>query len=107
MSAEMPRAPGRLVDRVPTLDGAEIVAHLVPSRQFATATLDSYRPDRDYPSQGAAVAAVRNFVAGFGGTSVGLFARRKAASLAPSSASTDPGSAPPPELSSDEEELAA
>ena len=83
MSAEMPRAPGRLVDRVPTLDGAEIVAHLVPPRQFATATLDSYRPDRDYPSQGAAVAAVRNFVAGFGGTSVGLFARRKAAPARP------------------------
>jgi glycosyltransferase involved in cell wall biosynthesis len=35
------------------------------------------------------------------------FARRKAASLAPSSATTDPGSVPPPALTSDEEELAA
>jgi cell division protein ZapE len=78
MSAEMAVTPGRLVDRTPTLSGAEIVEHLVPPRQFATATLDSYRPDRDYPSQGAAVAAIRNFVAGWqsGG---GLFSRKKKA----------------------------
>lgn len=54
-----------------------MVAQLVPPRQFATATLDSYRPDRDYPSQGAAVAAIRNFVAGWQGGG-GLFSRRKA-----------------------------
>lgn len=70
-------APGSLAARVPTLSGEEIVAHLVPPRQFATATLDSYRPDRDYPSQGAAVAAIRNFVAGWQGGG-GLFSRRKA-----------------------------
>jgi cell division protein ZapE len=52
-----------IVDRMPTLTGAEIVAHLVPPPQFANATIDSYRPDRDYPSQGAAVAAIRNFAA--------------------------------------------
>ena len=77
MSAEAP-TPGHLVDRNPTLDGAEIVAHLVPPRQFATATLDSYRPDRDYPSQGAAVAAIRNFVAGWQGSKGGIFSRKKA-----------------------------
>ena len=73
---------GRLTDRNPSLSGAEIVAHLVPPRQFASATLDSYRPDRDYPSQGAAVAAIRNFIAGWqsGG---GLFSRRKAAPAFP------------------------
>lgn len=63
MSAEAPAAElfqtGRLVDRAPVLAGPEMVAQLVPPRQFAAATLDSYRPDRDYPSQGAAVAAIR------------------------------------------------
>lgn len=84
MSAEAVTSPGRLVDRVPVLDGAEMIAHLVPPRQFATATLDSYRPDRDYPSQGGAVAAIRNFVSskqpGRGG---GFLSRRKAATELP------------------------
>lgn len=81
MSAGAPSSPSRLVDRMPTLDGAEMIAHLVPPRQFVTATLDSYRPDRDYPSQGAAVAAIRNFVAGWQGG--GLFSRRKAPQTLP------------------------
>ncbi len=76
MTAEEQASPGRLVDRSPAISGAEIVAHLVPPRQFVTATLDSYRPDRDYPSQGAAVAAIRNFVAGWK-TGGGLLSRRK------------------------------
>ena len=78
MSAAAPSVPGRLVDRSPQLSGAEMVAQLVPPRQFATATLDSYRPDRDYPSQGAAVAAIRNFVAGWSSKGGGLFSRKKA-----------------------------
>jgi cell division protein ZapE len=77
MSAEATASPARLVDRAPTLTGAEIIAHLVPPRQFGTATLDSYRPDRDYPSQGAAVAAIRTFVAGWTSGSAGFFSRRK------------------------------
>ena len=64
-----------ILDRMPTLTGAEIVAHLVPPPQFVNATIDSYRPDRDYPSQGAAVAAVRNFAAGWHHKG-GLFRRR-------------------------------
>lgn len=64
-----------IADRMPTLTGAEIVAHLVPPPQFADATIDSYRPDRDYPSQGAAVAAIRNFAAGWHARG-GLFKRR-------------------------------
>lgn len=82
MSAEAAVSPGHLVDRAPTLEGAEMLAQLVPPRQFASATLDSYRPDRDYPSQGAAVAAIRNFIAGWqsGG---GLFSRKKAAPTLP------------------------
>lgn len=83
MSAEAPAAPGHLVDRVPTLSGQEMVAQLVPPRQFATATLDSYRPDRDYPSQGAAVAAIRNFVAGWHASGGGLFSRKKAPQALP------------------------
>ncbi len=77
MSAEAIASRARLVDRAPTLTGAEIVAHLVPPRQFLTATLESYRPDRDYPSQGAAVAAIRTFVAGWTSGGRGFFSRRK------------------------------
>jgi cell division protein ZapE len=77
MTSDSPSSPGALADRTPTLSGAEIVAHLVPPRQFATATLDSYRPDRDYPSQGAAVAAIRNFTASWTAPRGGLFSRRK------------------------------
>jgi cell division protein ZapE len=77
MSAEAVPSPGRLVDRTPLLDGAEMIAHLVPPRHFATATLDTYRPDRDYPSQGGAVAAIRHFIARWH-TGRGLFSRRKA-----------------------------
>ncbi|MEP6478455.1 MAG: cell division protein ZapE [Rhodoglobus sp.] len=76
MSPEPSASAGRLVDRMPTLSGEEIVAHLVPPRQFANATLDSYRPDRDYPAQGAAVAAIRNFVAEWT-SGRGLFGRKK------------------------------
>ncbi|MCU1410376.1 MAG: zapE [Rhodoglobus sp.] len=83
MSAEAPAAPGRLIDRNPQLSGAEMVAQLVPPRQFATATLDSYRPDRDYPSQGSAVAAIRNFVAGWSASKGGLFSRKKSPEVLP------------------------
>ncbi len=62
MSADAPTAPGRLADRNPSLTGAEMIQQLVPPRQFLDASLESYRPDRDYPSQGAAVAAIRNFL---------------------------------------------
>nr|WP_194241422.1 cell division protein ZapE [Galbitalea soli] len=65
------------------MSGEEIVRHLVPPRQFETATLDSYRPDRDYPSQGAAVAAIRNFETGFTATRGSLFSRRKAPAALP------------------------
>ncbi|MGX5680349.1 cell division protein ZapE [Schumannella luteola] len=83
MSAESPTAPGRIIDRSPSLSGAEMVAQLVPPRQFATASLDNYRPDRDYPSQGAAVAAIRTFLSGFGGGGGGLFSRRKSTPVLP------------------------
>ena len=66
-----------LTSRRPTLSGTEIIDHLVPPRQFRTATLDSYRPDPDYPSQQAAADAVRSFAGAWKHTSSRLFSRRK------------------------------
>jgi cell division protein ZapE len=83
MTSVLPSTPGALADREPTLSGEEIVAHLVPPRQFETASLDSYRPDRDYPSQGAAVAAIRNFTAAWTASKGGLFSRKKAPTSLP------------------------
>jgi cell division protein ZapE len=83
MTAATPTAPGALADRNPTLTGQEIVAHLVPPRQFATASLDSYRPDRDYPSQGAALAAIRSFAAGWTAGKGGFFGRKKTSDSLP------------------------
>ena len=74
------RAPeiGHLIDRKPTISGEQIVAHLVPPRQFTTATIESYRPDPDYASQAEAVEAVRTFTAGWnGGPKRGLFRSKK------------------------------
>jgi len=81
MSATAPTTPERLVDRIPSLTGAQMLAELVPPRQFTGATLDSYRPDRDYPSQGAAVAAMRHFVAR--AKSGGFFTRKKVPATKP------------------------
>jgi len=82
-SPEPTRVLGTLSERFPSLSGRDIVEHLVPPRQFTTATLDSYRPDRDYPSQGAAVAAIRNFEAVWKPVGGGIFARRKAPKTPP------------------------
>ena len=65
-----------LIERVPTMSGDEIVASLVPPRQFAHASLDNYVPDPEYPSQAQAVAKVRAF-AGAWKASGGLFSRRR------------------------------
>ena len=71
-----------LIDRMPTLSGAEIVEQLVPPRQFATASLESYRPDHEYPSQAEAVEAIRSFIAGWR-PSGGFFFRKKAPDVLP------------------------
>lgn len=75
----------RLVDRRPTISGERIVAHLIPPRQFTDATVDSYRPDSDYPSQGDAVEAVRSFGERFDtvGGGGGFFRRKKPVELPP------------------------
>ncbi|MEF2979037.1 cell division protein ZapE [Subtercola sp. YIM 133946] len=70
--------PLHLVDLRPTLSGAEMAAVLVPPRQFDTASFESYRPDRDYPSQGETLHRVRDFAKTWGPVkSGGLFGRGK------------------------------
>jgi cell division protein ZapE len=75
MSSDASRHHDHLAGRLPTLTGEQMVDHLVPPRQFTTATVESYRPDLDYPSQSEAVAAVQAFVAAW--RPGGLFSRRR------------------------------
>jgi cell division protein ZapE len=82
MSSDVPRAAERLSERHPTLSGQQIVDHLVPPRQFTDATVESYRPDHDYPSQAEAVEAVQAFTAAWR-PSGGLFSRRKSSETRP------------------------
>ncbi len=82
----MPLPPrASLLDRAPEMSGAEIAASLVPPRQFAGATLESYRPDPDFPSQADAVAKVRAFAEAMrgGGGGRGIFGRRRAPEAKP------------------------
>jgi cell division protein ZapE len=68
-----------LRDRPTAMSGDELAASLVPPRQFHSATLDSYRPDPDHPSQAEAVERVRAFAGGWKGAGGGgWFSRRKA-----------------------------
>ncbi|WP_165064025.1 cell division protein ZapE [Marisediminicola senii] len=84
MTGDRTATVGRLVDRKPTISGEQIVKHLVPPRQFADATVDSYRPDADYPSQSEAVDAVRAFGDRWNAAPVtGFFKRRKAPTTLP------------------------
>lgn len=53
--------PGRLVDRVPELEPAELVAGLVPPPRFDAVRFETYVPNPDEPSQAAAVDAARAF----------------------------------------------
>src|SRR5690242_14580518 len=74
-----------LLDRPTEMSGAEMAASLVPPRQFESATLESYRPDPDFPSQAEAVQKVRAFADAMsgGGGGRGLFGRRKAPDAKP------------------------
>jgi cell division protein ZapE len=71
-----------ILERAPQMTGAEIADSLVPPRQFEEATLENYRPDDDYPSQAAAVAAIRAFADAWK-PSGGLFSRRRAPDTKP------------------------
>ena len=81
MAAEATRTVVSLTDRTPSISAAEIVAHLVPPRQFDGASLENYRPDPAFPSQQEAVEAVASFGAS-APASRGLFRRRAAATHA-------------------------
>lgn len=61
MSENSQHSSARLVDRHPDIAGAELVAGMVPPRQFDGATFDSYQPDSDYPSQAEARDTLRAF----------------------------------------------
>jgi len=69
-----------LSERSPAMTGQELAASLVPPPQFDGATLESYRPDPDFPSQAEAVDRVRAFAAP---RSSGLFGRRRGAETKP------------------------
>ena len=60
-----------------------MAAVLVPPRQFDTASFESYRPDRDYPSQGETLHRMRDFAASWAPAKAGgFFSRSKKAAPA-------------------------
>ena len=61
MTSASPHAVLRIVDRNPTITGAEIASELVPPPQFEHASFESYRPDPDFPSQQAALDRLGEF----------------------------------------------
>ena len=68
-----------LVDRQPTVTGAEMVAQLSPPPQFADASFDNYRSDPAHPSQQEAKETLQRFA---GAASIvpkkgGFFSRNK------------------------------
>ncbi len=67
---------GRLIDRQPGMTAAELVGHLTPPPQFAAASLENYVPDERYPSQRAAVEAMRLFASDTVAAPRGLFSRK-------------------------------
>jgi cell division protein ZapE len=71
---QQPSVPS-LVERSPSMTGAEIAGSLIPPRQFEHATVENYEPDPDYPSQARAVERVRAFAAAWQGPR-GLFSKR-------------------------------
>jgi cell division protein ZapE len=73
MTEERQAVAPRLTERTPSMSAAELAATLVPPRQFDTASFESYRPDRDYPSQGEALARIRTFAEGWKPAKAGGF----------------------------------
>jgi len=83
VTTEQVQVAAHLVDRHPALSAEEMVRHLVPPRQFRDASLESYRPDPEYPSQAEAVAAIREFATGWRARTGGLFSRKKTVDALP------------------------
>ncbi|MCU1436924.1 MAG: cell division protein ZapE [Naasia sp.] len=74
MTAAEPAAS--LTSRAPRVSGTEMASYLVPPRQFATASLDTYRPDPDYPSQTEALERMTAFAGAWTPQSGGGWFRR-------------------------------
>lgn len=70
-----------IADRNPRTAAAELVKQLVPPRQFATATFESYRPDPQFASQQDAVERMQSLRDAWSGRSRGFF--RKAPKVKP------------------------
>lgn len=77
----------RLSDINPQISGDEMLAELVPPRQFDRATFDSYRSDDEYPSQ----ADAKQRLIAFAGGAVEKPAKRGFFSRAPKIEATKPG----------------
>lgn len=89
MSHNAPASANRvhLADRNPQISGAEMLAELVPPRQFDGATFETYRVDSDFPSQEEAKQRLMAFAGGGADKPIkrGLFSR------APKVEATKPG----------------
>jgi cell division protein ZapE len=77
MTLEQTGSVLRLIDRTPRITGDEIIHALVPPPQFEHARFDTYRPDREYPSQAEAVERLEAFAEGFEPVRPSGFFRRK------------------------------
>ncbi len=82
MTVEPTTTAARLIDRQPGMTAAELVGHLSPPPQFASASLENYVPDERYPSQASAVEAMRVFSSESAVPARGLFSRKPAAAVA-------------------------
>jgi cell division protein ZapE len=73
----------RLVDRNPSITGAEIASELVPPPQFEHASFESYRPDPDFPSQQAALDRLKEFAGAWRAAQRpgGFFSRKRPARI--------------------------
>lgn len=73
----------RIVERNPSISGAEIASELVPPPQFAHASFDSYRPDPDFDSQQAALDRLNQFAGAWRAAQRpgGFFSRKRPARI--------------------------
>ncbi|MRG58588.1 cell division protein ZapE [Agromyces sp. CFH 90414] len=73
----------RLIDRNPSITGAEIAGDLVPPPQFEHASFESYRPDPDFPSQQAALDRLKQFAGAWRAAQRpgGFFSRKRPARI--------------------------
>lgn len=73
----------RIVDRNPSISGAEIASELTPPPQFEHASFESYRPDPDFPSQQAALDRLNEFAGAWRAAQRpgGFFSRKRPARI--------------------------